>query len=117
MTVDDPAWYFSEVGGTAGPFTADIDFDRMQNQTPGASPIGQTRTGAAELIYNTSKKTALTITGITLTGPNATDFVVSAADIASALATALPANKDASLLIVTNDPLHSRQEVPITFTP
>ena len=62
MTVDGRAWYFSEVGSTAGPFTADIDFDRLQNQSPGASPIGQTRAGAAELIYNASKKTALTIT-------------------------------------------------------
>jgi hypothetical protein len=96
MTTDAAAWYFSEAGGIAGPLTANIDYDRMQNQSPGASVIGQVRVGAEEIIYNTSKKTPLTITGISITGPNASDFAVDPADIASALATVLPANRDAA---------------------
>jgi len=94
MLVDGPAWYFSEVGGLAGPLTADIDFDRLQNLSPGGISVGTTRT-SSEFIYNTSKKTALTITAISMTGANPGDFAVDPADLASALATTLPANKDA----------------------
>jgi hypothetical protein len=79
--------------------TADINFDRLQNQVPGPSVQGVTRM-AAELIYNNSKKTPLTIASATITGANASDFSVSAIPTA-----ALPPNKDAAFQFI------------VTFTP
>src|SRR5450432_4148439 len=62
--VDGPAWFFAEFGGVAGPFTANVDFDAMQNLSPGGITVGSSRT-ATELVFNVSKKTSLTITAIT----------------------------------------------------
>jgi hypothetical protein len=102
--VDGPAWFFSEVGGVAGPFTANVNFDAMQNLSPGGITVGTSRT-ATELVFNVSKKTPLTITGITFVGANPSDFSVPAADLAAAAATVLPPNQGAS------EALH------VTFTP
>ena len=96
MTVDGPAWYFSEIDGIAGPLTANIDFDDLQNQSRGGISVGATRS-AAEIIYNTSKKTALTITDIRFVGDNPGDFSIAPVDLAAATTTVLPANKDAAL--------------------
>jgi hypothetical protein len=96
--VDGPAWWFSQVGSIAGPFTANINFDAMQNQSPGGISVGSTRTGL-ELVYNVSKKTPLIITNITFTGANPGDFSIPAADLASALSTVLPANKGAAEML------------------
>jgi hypothetical protein len=93
--VDGPAWFFSEVGGIAGPFTANINFDAMQNLSPGGISVGTSRTGM-ELVYNVSKKTPLTITNITFLGANPADFSIPAADLAAAATTVLPPNKGAA---------------------
>ncbi len=95
MTTDGPAWVFSNIGSVVAlTSTTDIDFGRIQNMTPGGIPVGASR-GATELVYNTSKKTPLTITQIQVTGANAGDFVISPQTIAAAAATVLPADKDA----------------------
>jgi hypothetical protein len=93
--VDGPAWFFAEFGGVAGPFTANVNFDAMQNLSPGGITVGTSRT-ATELVYNVSKKTALTITGIAFVGANPADFSIPPADLAAALTTVLPANKGAA---------------------
>jgi hypothetical protein len=93
--VDGPAWFFSQVGSIAGPFTANINFDAMQNLSPGGISVGTSRTGL-ELVYNVSKKTPLTITNITFVGANPADFSISAADLATAATTILPPNKGAA---------------------
>jgi hypothetical protein len=49
-----------------------------------------------ELVYNVSKKTPLTITGITFVGANPADFSIAAADLAAAATTVLPPNKGAA---------------------
>jgi hypothetical protein len=96
MTTDGPAWAFTNISGvTTTGFTPDIDFGRLQNMTPGGIAVGATRS-ASELVYNTSKKTPLTVTQIQVTGANPADFLVSAQAIASAATTVLPANKDAA---------------------
>jgi hypothetical protein len=78
-----------------GPITANINFDAMQNQSPGGISVGASRTGL-ELVYNVSKKTPLTITNITFLGANPGDFSIPAADLAAAATTVLPANKGAA---------------------
>ena len=95
MTTDAPAWAFSNLGSVvATSLTPDIDFGRIQNMTPGGIPVGASRS-ATELIYNTSKKTPLTVTQIQVTGANPGDFVISPQTISAAATTVLPANKDA----------------------
>jgi hypothetical protein len=100
MTIDGPSQFmYNEFTVVGSGITADINFDRLQNQVPGPSAQGTTRT-AAELIYNNSKKTPLTITSATIAGANAGDFSVSAIPTA-----ALPPNKDAAFqFIVTFKP-------------
>jgi hypothetical protein len=93
--VDGAAWFFAEFGGVAGPMTANINFDAMQNMSPGGITIGTSRTGT-ELVYNVSKKTPLTITNITFLGANPADFSIPAADLAAAATTVLPPNKGAA---------------------
>ena len=100
MTVDGPSQFmYNEFTVVGAGITADINFDRLQNQSPGPSVQGVTRT-AAELIYNNSKKTPLAITSATISGVNAGDFSVSAIPTA-----ALPPNKDAAFQFI------------VTFTP
>ncbi len=100
MTIDGPSQFmYNEFSVVGAGITADLNFDRLQNQVPGATVQGTTRT-AAELIYNNSKKTPLTITSATIAGANAGDFTVSAIPAA-----ALPPNKDAAFQFI------------VTFTP
>ena len=102
--VDAAAWFFAEGDGIAGPSTANIDFDAMQNLPRGGISVGTSRT-AAELVYNVSKKTSLTITSITFVGANPGDFSIAPADLAAAPTTILAPNKGAV------EPLH------VSFTP
>ena len=105
MTTDAPAWAFSNLGSVvATTLTPDIDFGRIQNMTPGGIPVGASRS-ATEVIYNTSKKTPLTVSQIQLTGANPGDFVISPQTISAAATTVLPANKDAA------------EAIQITFRP
>ncbi|MCU1292615.1 MAG: ompB-2 [Bryobacterales bacterium] len=96
--VDGPAWFFSQGGSIAGPMTANINFDAMQNMSPGGISVGTSRTGV-ELVYNVSKKTPLTITNITFLGANPGDFSIPAADLAAAATTVLAPNKGAVELL------------------
>jgi hypothetical protein len=93
--VDGPAWFFAALGGVSGPITANVNFDAMQNQSPGGISVGTSRV-ATELVFNVSKKTSLTITNITVLGANPADFSIPAADLAAAATTVLPPNKGAS---------------------
>ena len=105
MTTDSPAWAFTNISSvTTTGFTPDIDFGRIQNMPVGGIPVGASR-GASELIYNTSKKTPLTVTQIQITGANPGDFVISPQTIAAAATTVLAANKDAA------------EAIQITFRP
>ena len=61
----------------------------------GAISIGTTRS-ANLFVYNTSKKTPLTLTSITIEGPQAGDFTVSPASVAAWLNAPIPANQNAA---------------------
>jgi hypothetical protein len=93
---DGPSQFLFNSSGTT--VSADIHFDALKNTAPGGISIGKTRT-ALELVFNNSKKTDLVISSITIVGADAADFSVSANDVATAEATALPANKNASALL------------------
>jgi len=84
--------------------TANVNFDAMQNLSPGGISVGATRT-ATELVFNVSKKTSLTITNITFVGANPADFSIPAADLAAAATTVLPPNKGAA------------EQLHVNFTP
>jgi hypothetical protein len=99
MTIDGPSQFMYSPGLIGTPISANVDFDRQQNQIPGGTVQGTTRI-ATEIIFNNSKKTALTITSATIGGPNAGDFTVSAIPTAP-----LAPNKDAAF------------EFVVTFTP
>ncbi len=104
-TVDGPAWAFANISSVnITGFAPDIDYTRIQNMTEGGIPVGSTR-AATELVYNTSKKTALTITDIHMTGANPGDFSIDAQTLATIESTTLPANKSAV------------EAIPITFKP
>ena len=99
------AWAFSNLGSvTGGASTTDIDFGRIQNMPLGGIPVGASR-GATELVYNTSKKTPLTVAQIQITGANPGDFVIAPQTLATITSTVLAANKDAV------------ETIPITFKP
>lgn len=85
QTVDGPAWFFYDANNV-GAIVADIDFNNLQNLSTSAVPVGDSRT-AQEIVFNVSKKTALTITSITIAGANASDFYIPAAEIAAAATT------------------------------
>ena len=93
--IDGPAWFFAALGGVTGPITANINFDALQNLSPGGISVGTSRS-ATELVFNVSKKTPLTITGVTFLGANPADFSIPAADLAAAATTVLPPNKGAA---------------------
>lgn len=95
---DGPAWFFSEIGGIAGPRTADIDFDAIQNQTAGGISVGASRF-ALELVYNVSKKTSLTITNVAFVGASPNDFAIAPTDLASLATTVIPANKGQAAML------------------
>jgi hypothetical protein len=100
MITDGPSQFIYSASSVIGtPLGADINFDRLQNMTPGPIAQGTTR-AAAEIIFNNSKKTALTISSATIQGTNAGDFTVSAVPSAP-----LAPNKDTSFVF------------RVTFTP
>jgi hypothetical protein len=99
---DAAAQALKNTSGALG--TADIDFGSLLNSAGGSVAVGSSRT-AQEMVINTSKKTALTITSISIEGANPGDFTVDAASVSAALASAVPANKSAFVLL------------PVTFSP
>lgn len=104
-TVDGPAWFIN--GATAvinAPPSPNVDFDRVQNTTPGGINVGTSRT-IAVLVYNISKNTPLTISSIAIEGIDAADFSVSPESVKAALNLPIPANR--SLFTGLN----------VTFTP
>jgi hypothetical protein len=72
-----------------------VNFDALQNMSPGGISVGTSRS-ATELVFNVSKKTPLTITGIAFVGANPGDFSIPAADLAASATTVLPPNKGAA---------------------
>jgi hypothetical protein len=93
----------SSSGSTTGS-SPDIDFGTLQNQTTGGIPVGSSRS-AQEFVTNTSKKTALVISSISIVGTNPNDFSVDPISVAAALSSAIPANKNAAAVL------------NVTFTP
>ncbi|HEX4383877.1 MAG TPA: choice-of-anchor D domain-containing protein [Myxococcales bacterium] len=81
--------------------TPNIDFSDMPGFVVGAIPQGSTRTGT-EVVYNISKKSTLVITGVSIVGPNASDFSVPASEILLALTNILPGNKSAADVLHVN---------------
>jgi hypothetical protein len=98
MKVDTAAWFFyitSDLrANTQLPLT--IDFDTQPGTSGVGQPIGSSRTGSL-VVYNTSKKTPLTIASISVVGANPSDFVLDPASVAAALSGPLAANKDAAV--------------------
>ena len=99
QTVDGPCWFFyvpaEPSANTRTPLA--IDFGALQNTVQGALPIGATAT-AQMLVYNTSKKTALTFSSISIGGPNAGDFTLDPTSLATALK-GVPAKSNSSTLV------------------
>jgi hypothetical protein len=103
MSVDAAAWFFYITSGLSAntqlPLT--INYDTQPGINGVGQPVGSTRKGSL-LVYNTSKKTPLTITSVSVVGPNAADFVLNPAAVAAALSAPLPANKDAAVQILVD---------------
>jgi hypothetical protein len=103
MSTDAAAWFFyitSDLrANTQLPLT--INYDTQPGTSGVGQPIGSVRKGSL-LVYNTSKKTPLTIASITMVGPDAADFILDPASVAPALSAPLPANKDAAVQILVN---------------
>jgi hypothetical protein len=98
-TVDGPAWFIVNSSAVIGSATSpNVNFGALQNTVQGAISIGATRT-ATLLVYNTSKKTALTVSEITVTGANASDFSLVPSEVQLVLSTVIPANKSAAVLL------------------
>lgn len=99
QVVDGPCWFFYVLSDLSAnthlPLT--IDFGHLQNTVQGAIPIGATRT-AQMLVYNTSKKTALTFSSISIVGANAGDFALDPTFLATALK-GVPAKQDSAVAI------------------
>jgi hypothetical protein len=70
----------------------------MQNLSTGGISVGTSRT-AVEMVYNTSKKTSLTITNLSIVGANPDDFSIPAADLLAAASTTLPSNQGAAEIV------------------
>jgi hypothetical protein len=104
-TTDAAAWFISNSSAAIGsPASPGVNFGALQNTVQGAISIGATRT-ATLLVYNTSKKTPLTITEVAIAGPNAGDFSVPASNVQLVTSTPVPANKgQAAILQVTFSP-------------
>jgi hypothetical protein len=103
-TVDGPAWFVYSPSNVSltGP-SPSMDFGALQNSVQGGIGIGTSRT-AQLLVLNTSKKTALTLTNISVVGAAPGDFAVAAASAQAAL----------------NVPISVKQGgigLPVTFTP
>ena len=98
-TVDGAAWFINNLSADVGaPPSPNIDFGALQNTVQGATKVGDTRT-AQEFVYNTSRKTPLTLTEIAIVGPAAGDFTIAPVGIALALNVPIPANKSAAVIL------------------
>jgi hypothetical protein len=75
-----------------------VDFGNLQNTVQGAIPVGDGRS-AQVFVYNTSKKTALTISEIAIEGVNPSDFSIAPASVSAALEVPIPANKSAAVVL------------------
>jgi hypothetical protein len=75
-----------------------VDFRALQNTVQGATAIGAVRT-AIVLVYNTSKKTPLLISELSIVGDDAGDFSLAQASIDRALNVPIPANKGAAAIL------------------
>jgi len=96
-TIDGPSWFINNASAVAGtPPTPDVNFSALQNTVQGPISVGATRT-AVIMVYNTSKKTPLVISAITVEGPAASDFSVSQASLNAALNVSIPPNKSAAV--------------------
>jgi hypothetical protein len=100
MTTDAAAWFFyitSDLrANTQLPLT--INFDTQPGTSGVGQPIGSSRSGSL-VVYNTSKKTPLTISSISVVGANPSDFVLDPASVAAAQSAPLAANKDTAVPI------------------
>jgi hypothetical protein len=101
--VDGPAWFFYDTSdlraNAQAPLT--INYDTQPGINGVGQPIGTSRS-ASLLVYNTSKKTALTITSISVVGPNAGDFNLDPAFLAIAVGAPVPAKNDSAVAIKVN---------------
>jgi hypothetical protein len=100
QVVDGPCWFFYVLGEPSANVRTPlaIDFGALQNTVQGPLPIGASAT-AQMLVYNTSKKTALTFSSISIGGPNAGDYKLEPTSLATALSQGVPARNDSSTLI------------------
>jgi hypothetical protein len=95
-SIDGPSWFINNASAVIGtPPSPNVDFGALQNTVQGAIGIGTTRT-AQVLVYNTSKKMPLTLTEISIAGPNAGDFSVAPLSVELALNMPIPANRGAA---------------------
>jgi len=98
-TTEGASWFISNASAVLGtPATPDVDFRALQNTVQGATAIGVVR-NATLLVYNTSKKTPLLISGLSIAAGDAGDFSLSAASIDRALNVPIPANKGAAAIL------------------
>jgi len=98
-SADAAAWFINNASAVVGTApTPDVDFGALQNTVPGAIRIGDSRV-AQVLVYNTSKKTPLTISDIAIAGANPGDFAISAASVSAALQVPVAANKGAAVAL------------------
>jgi hypothetical protein len=99
-TIDGPSQFLYDASGVGAP-GADIDFGAMANTAPGGIPIGNTRT-AREFVYNTSKKTPLSISSISIVGADPQDFSVTVAPTAASSITlsSMPPNQNAFIVLL-----------------
>jgi hypothetical protein len=95
-TTDAAADYLFNSSGVGAP-TADINFGALANLAPGGIPIGTTRT-AREFVYNTSKKTALSISSISIVGADPEDFTVTAGPTVASI----PPNQGAFIIVLVS---------------
>ena len=99
QTVDGPCWFFyipaEPAANTRTPLA--IDFGAISGTVQGAMPIGSSAS-IQVLVYNTSKKTALTFSSISIAGPNAGDFTLDPTFLAAAMQ-GVPAKNDSATAI------------------
>jgi hypothetical protein len=92
-TIDGPSQYLYDASGVGAP-SPDIDFGAIANTAPGGIPVGNSR-NAREFVFNTSKKTPLMISSISIVGANPDDFSVVNATAVPMVGTAIPPNQNA----------------------
>jgi hypothetical protein len=98
-TIDGPAWFVYNASAVIGTVpSADVNFDALQNTVQGGISIGAVRS-ATVMIFNTSKKTPLTVTAADVVGANAADFTISPASRQAALGGAVPPNSGSATML------------------